>query len=367
MRIENALIYRPDGRFHEGNISFGRCFGQEENGPVVDAEGMYLIPGMVDVHIHGAMNDDTCDGTGAALDTISRFLITHGVTSFCPTTMTYDLDTLLGIMHAVRDFTAEKGARCLGVNMEGPFISPAKKGAQAEINIVPPDLEMYRKLQEASGNRILLVDLAPERPGSMEFIQTASKEVHISLAHTESDYDTAMAAFAAGADHVTHLYNAMPPLHHRKPGVIGAAMDANAFVEVICDGLHLHPSIIRSIFRMFPTDKICLISDAIRCAGLSDGDYELGGQPVVVKDGKCTLHDGTLAGSSINLHTALKRAVEFGIPLETAVAAVTANPARSIGQYDRIGSIEDGKCADCVLLDRDLNLKAVFRDGQQLA
>lgn len=363
MRIENALVFRPDGQFHRGSVAFDRVFQENAAGPVLDAKGMYLIPGMVDIHLHGARNADVCDGTPEALQTISQFLSSHGVTSFCAATMTYGLNKLLPVMETVRDFAPQTGARCLGVNLEGPFISPAKKGAQAAKDIVPPDLDLYRQLQAASGNRVRLVDLAPELPGAEAFIREASRGCRISLAHTEGDYDTAMAAFAAGADHVTHLFNAMPPLHHRKPGVIGAAMDANAYVEVICDGLHLHPSIIRAIFRMFPADKICFISDSMRCAGLPDGDYELGGQPVVVQNGRCTLHDGTLAGSSIHLHTALQRAVEFGVPLEKAVAAVTINPARSLGLNSLVGSIESGKPADCVLLDAELNIHAVFQDG----
>lgn len=263
MRIENALVFRPDGQFHRGSVAFDQVFQDEAGGLVLDAKGMYLIPDMVDIHLHGAKNADVCDGTPEALQTISQFLSSHGVTS-CAATMTYGLDKLLPVMETVRDFAQQTGSRCLGVNLEGPFIIPAKKSAQAAKDIVPPNLDLYRQLQAASGNRVRLVALAPEQPDAEDFIRTASWECRISLAHTESNYDTSMAAFSVGADHVTHLFNAMPPLHHRNPGVIGAAMDANAYVEVICDGLHLHPAIIPPSSGCSRRTKS--VSSAIPCA-----------------------------------------------------------------------------------------------------
>ena len=229
-------------------------------------------------------------------------------------------------------------------------------------------MECQRKLQEESGGLIRLVDIAPETEGAMEFIDQVKDETVISIAHTTADYDTASEALARGASHVTHLYNAMPPLNHRDPGVIGAARDAeNCHVELICDGIHIHPAVVRATFEMFGAERVILISDSMRATGLTDGEYTLGGQDVYVKGAKATLADGTIAGSATNLMGCLRRAVlDMEIPLETAVGCATANPAREIGIYDRCGSITPGKDADLVLLDKDLQVKAVYINGRKL-
>lgn len=367
MEIYNANVFGPDGQFHTGSVRFGAAFGHDGGGERLDAQGGYVIPGLVDIHLHGAMNADFCDGDAAGLKRIGQFLITRGVTSFCATTMTFDEPTLTQALRAVRDYGAQDTARCVGVNLEGPFISRAKKGAQNGAFLQPPDAALLARLNEASGGLVRLVDMAPELDGAMEFISQARKSCRVSLAHTACDYETAMAAFSAGADHVTHLYNAMAPLEHRSPGVIGAAADAGAFVELICDGLHIHPSVIRATFKLFGADRVCLISDSMRCAGLPDGDYELGGQPVFVRQGRAALADGTLAGSSINLLTAVQRAVSFGISLEQAVLAATVTPAQAIGLADEIGTIAPGRRADCVLLGCDLEPQAVFLGGIRCA
>ena len=249
--------------------------------------------------------------------------------------------------------------------MEGPFISPANKGAQAAENIIPCDAALFRELNRESGGRIRLVDIAPEEPGAIEFIEAVRDEVNVWLAHTVADYDAAMAAFRAGANHVTHLFNAMLPFHHRKPGVQGAAADAGAYVELICDGVHIHPAMVRAVFKLFGSDRVCLISDSMRAAGLADGDYTLGGQAVKVKGNLATLADGTIAGSVTNLMLCLKNAVqEMQIPLEAAVRSASETPARSIGIFDCCGSLSSGKRADIVLLDRDLNVRQVFVGGR---
>jgi N-acetylglucosamine-6-phosphate deacetylase len=252
--------------------------------------------------------------------------------------------------------------------MEGPFISAARKGAQAEEHIRNCDVALFRTLQEESGGLIKLVDLAPEEPGAMSFIETLKDEVVLSLAHTVADYDTAMEAFARGASHVTHLYNAMPPLNHRNPGVVGAARDTqNCRVELICDGIHLHPSIVRATFAMFGADRIILISDSMRATGLSDGQYTLGGQAVSVCGSRATLADGTIAGSVTNLMSCLQTAVrDMGIPLTDAVSCATINPAKELGIYDSCGSITPGKVADLVLLDEELQVRAVFLEGMRI-
>ena len=364
MILKNANVFQTKGAFEVKDVAFTSVFGEAtKDDASMDCKGMYLIPGMVDVHIHGAMSWDTCDASAQGLDAISKFLVTRGVTSFCPTTMTYDEETLTKIMKNIGDFPDGNGARVVGINMEGPFICSAKKGAQAGENICPANVDTFQRLQKASGNLIRLVDIAPEEEGAMAFIDQIHESCAVSLAHTSCDYDTAMEAFDRGANHVTHLFNAMKPLGHRDPAIIGAAADKGAYVEVICDGIHLHPSVIRAVFKLYGKEKICFISDSIRCAGLTDGEYELGGQPVSVNNGKATLKDGTIAGSSIDLLTALTRGVEFGVSLESVVESLTMTPAKSIGMFDTIGSIDDGKQADCVLLSETLEIVKVFKNG----
>ena len=250
---------------------------------------------------------------------------------------------------------AREGAELLGIHLEGPFLCYAKRGAQAAENLHKPDVPLFSRLNEASGGRVKLVTVACEEEGAMSFIQEVSKVCTVSLGHTTADYDTAMAGFAAGASHATHLYNGMNSFLHRNPGVIGAAFDSEASVELICDGLHIHPAVIRATYQLFG-DKLNLISDSLRCAGMPDGDYELGGQPIVVKNHKATLLDGTLAGSSISMLDAVRNVVNFGLSLEAAVYAASTAPAQAVGLD--VGVLEVGRPADLVVLDKALDLKA---------
>ncbi|MDE7261116.1 MAG: N-acetylglucosamine-6-phosphate deacetylase, partial [Oscillospiraceae bacterium] len=261
-----------------------------------------------------------------------------------------------------RDFKPTRGAKCAGIHLEGPFLCYAKRGAQAAENLHLPDAAMFHRLNEASGGIVKMVTVACEEEGAMPFIREVSRVCAVSLGHTTADYDTAMAGFLAGATHATHLYNGMPSFLHRAPGVIGAALDAGASVELICDGLHIHPAVIRATYRMFG-DKLNLISDSLRCTGMPDGGYELGGQPIVMKDHKATLLDGTLAGSSISLLKAVQNVVRFGLPLEAAVYAASTAPAQAAGL--EVGVIAQGRPADLLVLDKNLELKAVFVDGKR--
>ena len=276
--------------------------------------------------------------------------------------MTLPKEKLHRIFEAVRQAEhREDEAVIRGINMEGPFLDPARKGAHVEEWICRPDADLVRQLNQASGGLICLVTLAPNVEGAGDFIREMHKEVCISLGHTAADYDCAVEAMKMGAHHVTHLYNAMNPFVHRAPGLIGAAMDdPECMVELISDGYHIHPSAIRATFRMFGPDRVILISDSMRAAGMPDGTYELGGQEVTVGDRKAVLGDGTLAGSATNLYGCMCKAVEFGIPLGQAVKAATVNPARSIGIYDRVGSIAPGKEADILLVTDHLELKKVI-------
>ena len=375
MRIRNANIYTEEHRFVRGDAAvengrFVSCTGDPAGEEaVVDAEGMYLIPGLVDIHFHGCKGADMCDGTKEALDVITSYEASVGVTSVCPATMTIPKDELLEVMKNAGSYEYSGGSHLVGINMEGPFISPAKKGAQAAENIMHCDYEYFSQLQKAANGLIKLVDIAPEEPGAMEFIDRAKGEVVISLAHTASDYDTAREAIEHGASHATHLYNAMPPLNHREPGVIGAVRDSEkCHPELICDGVHIHPSVIRATFAMFGADRMILISDSMRATGMPDGQYTLGGLDVKVVGNHATLvSDGALAGSVTNLADCLRTVVKkMEIPLETAIACATINPAKSLGIEDTYGSIAPGKKANIVLLDENLELKMVIKDGQEL-
>ena len=382
MIIKNARVFTEDGSFMQGDVVVkdGRfdsvlertadtdAANDSTQHEIIDASGLIMIPGLVDIHFHGCRGADMCDGTVEALDVITSYEASVGVTSVCPATMTIPRDELLCVMKNAGDYTYHGGAHLVGINMEGPFISPSKKGAQAAENIMHCDYEYFRQLQDAANGLIKLVDIAPEEPGAFEFIDKAKDETVISIAHTAADYDTAKEAIEHGASHATHLYNAMPSLHHRNPGVIGAVRDSQkCHVELICDGVHIHPSVIRATFAMFGAERIILISYSMRATGLEDGEYTLGGQPVTVRGNLATLHDGTIAGSATNLMDCMRFAInEAGISLEEAIMCATANPAKEINIFDEAGSISVGKKADFVLLNNALDIVSVYIDGKEI-
>lgn len=371
--IKNAEVYTENGIFEKKDIyiqngKFAEAPAADDQ-EIVDGTGCYAIPGLTDIHFHGCVGYDFCDGTEEAIQAIADYEASVGVTTIVPATMTFSEEKLTQISHAARDHKNEKGAELCGINMEGPFIAPAKKGAQNGKYIHNPDIAMFDRLQEASGHLYKLVDLAPETEGAMEFIQAKKDEVVLSIAHTTADYDTAKAAIEAGVHHITHLYNAMNGISHRAPGpVIAASDDSRCEAELICDGVHIHPAVVRNTLKMFGEDRVIFISDTMMAAGLDDGMYELGGQPVTVKGNRATLEDGTLAGSNTNLMECMKTAVrQMNVPLETAVRCAAVNPAKSVGIYDRYGSITPGKTANVVLLAKeDLETKQVILRGECL-
>lgn len=363
---EDFRLVQGDIEIEDGKIlRMGKDLPRKEEDLAVDCAGSYtVVPGFVDVHIHGCAGADTCDATREALEAMAAFLLAHGVTSFCPTTMTTSRETIQAALLAAKDMMdhpMEGGARVVGVNMEGPFIAKERKGAQKEEDILPPDFPLFQRFYEESGGIVRLVDVAPEQPGGLEFVEKASQLCTVSIAHTTADYDQAKAAFDKGVTHATHLFNAMSGLHHRKPGVVGAVFDdSRVRGELICDGFHIHPAVLRAAFRLLG-DRALIVSDSMRANGMPEGEaFDLGGQMVTVHQGKALLPDGTIAGSVTNLHQEIKNLVSFGVPFEQAVKAATLLPARAIGLDGEIGSIAPGKRADLVVLDENLDIAAVY-------
>ena len=378
MIIKNGQVFNSNGRFIPADVELagdrivkvapaGTLHGDEE----LDAAGKYVTPGFVDIHIHGAAGSDFCDGMDGSdkyVRAMQKYLGSQGVTSFLGTTMAFSEEILDRIFDTARPIFGQEGygAVLRGVNMEGPFFNKAKKGAQAEEYIIDPDWEMFQRLWERSGHNIRLVDVAPELPGALEFAQKASKLCTVSIAHTCATYEEATAAFANGFTHTTHLFNAMPAFTHRAPGVVGAASDFAEHIEMICDGIHLNPSVVRAVFNMFGPDRVCIISDAMQACGMPNGEYSLGGQKVFMTDGLATLADGTIAGSATCQAEGFRRAVKFGVPLESALKAATINPARAAGLFDEVGSIAVGKRADVLVLGADLHPEHIFIGGKEL-
>ena len=375
MFLVNAAYLDQDFRLVRGDLEIeggrirqvGEKLSWSQNDLVVDCQGYTIVPGFVDVHIHGCAGADTCDGKRESIDAMAEFLLTKGVTSFCPTTMTVDRAEIEAALLAAKACVDQPGpgARVVGVNMEGPFIAAARKGAQKEEAILPPDPELFRHFQELSGGIVRLVDIAPEQPGGLAFIREVKDLCAVSIAHTTANYDQAKESFDAGITHATHLFNAMSGLHHRDPGVVGAVFDdSRVYAELICDGFHIHPAALRAAFQVLG-DRALVISDSMRANGMPEGEpFDLGGQMVTVREGKATLADGTIAGSVSNLHQEVKNLVRFGIPLEQAVKAASLIPARSIGLEEEIGSIAPGKRADLVVLDENLDIVAVYHENQ---
>lgn len=372
MRYENGWIF-ADGRFVRGGFSVenGRFAHVLEDvpGPAEDLDGALVIPGLVDIHVHGCAGADFSDGDYAGLVRMARYLARRGVTSFAPASMTLPYDALDKAFHAAARLRREglaDGARLMGIQMEGPFLSREKRGSQNPAYLCLPDWDRFLRLYDAAEGLLRIVDVAPELPGAAEFTRRASEKCRVSVAHTAAGYDQATAVFDAGATHLTHLFNAMSGIHHRHPGPIGAASEReNVTAELICDGIHVHPSAVRMAFRLFP-GRICLISDALRCCGMADGSYSLGGQEILLSGGVARLTGGAIAGSAADLCQCMRRAVSFGIPREQAVWAATALPARVIGRESETGAIADGRAADFVICGGELEPEAVYLGGKRL-
>ena len=375
MFYKNARIFASDFQFHIGAFEvkdgvFGEVLPETVPADAIDLQGATVIPGLVEVHSHGNSGADFSDGDYEGLKKMAAFYASCGVTSFAPASMTLPYDVLEKAFATAKQLHEEAPAghsRLMGIQREGPYFSYKKRGAQNPDYLKEPDFEGFRKLYEDCGGLVRIVDVAPELPGAAEFVEKASKLCTVSIAHTDSDYDHAKAAIDAGVTHLTHLYNAMPAIHHRNPGVIPAAVEnPNVQAELICDGYHIHPASVRLAFTMF-RDRMILVSDSGRCAGEPEGtQFQLGGQDCWLRGGVAKLADGTIACSATNLWKCLENVISWNIREEQAVRAATYNPAKAIGAADKIGSIETGKLADFVITNADYSEKRVFIGGKAI-
>lgn len=378
MIIKNARVFNTKGYFEDKDlvIDGGRFVDsskqgtQTDYGTVIDAKGLMAIPGLVDIHFHGAVGHDFCDADSAGLKEILEYELSSGIMAACPATMTFPEEKLGCIIDSALSLgDNDKGADLVGINMEGPFINQGKVAAQNPEYVQKADSDMFFRLQDRAKGLIKLVDIAPEADGNMSFIDEVKGKVSVSLAHTLADYDTAKEAFNRGASQLTHMFNAMNDIGHRAPGPALAAQEAGAFVELICDGVHNHDAIIRMVFNLFDKNKIVLISDSMMATGLADGTYELGGQKVDVNGNECRLseHKDVIAGSNTNLYECLKHAVLVAkVPIEKAIKAATINPARAIQIDEHYGSFAEGCYGNVLLIDDDFNVVVRIHKGERV-
>lgn len=373
MILKNATVFNGDFEKVRADVAIegeriskiGDLSGEDE----LDLTDMTVMPGLIDIHIHGCGGADAGDATPEALETMSQTLVKNGITSFCPASMTLSFEELTKIFANIDEMKNKVGGAYIhGANMEGPYIAMSKKGAQNLLYVRNPDKEEFKRLFDGCNGSIKVVDIAPECDGGDEFIKEIQPICPVSIAHTDAGYDEAVHAIELGVRHITHLFNAQSGLHHRKPGVVGAAFDVGkekgVRAELICDGFHIHPATLRIAFRAMGEDGTVIVSDSMKAAGCPDGDYDLGGQPVYVRDGKALLADGTIAASTSNVYKELKNVISFGIPEKQAVKSATINPAKAIRADKETGSIEEGKLADILVVDKDYNIRLVIVKGK---
>lgn len=369
MQCIRGRVFFEEGAFAPGEVYFDeetiiRLNKLSEEELSAEERETYIIPGLVDIHSHGCFGYDVCEASEEEILKMLEYQRSQGVTSYFPTTMTYPEEKLTEVCKKLAGISKIDGT-IKGIYLEGPFISYEKRGAQNPKYIAKPDFDMLVRLQSLANGLIKFVAIAPETEGAMECIEKGKGSFKFSLAHSTADYDTAMKAFSKGATHVTHLYNAMPAYEHRAPGIIGAAMDEETVrVELICDGNHVHPAVIRNTFKQFK-DRVILISDSMEGTGLAPGEYSLGGQKVIVENKRATFPNGTLAGSVASLSDCMRNAVKMGVGFEEAILACTKNPALEAGIYNSVGSISVGKRPDMVLVDKSVNIKAVLCNNRK--
>lgn len=350
MIFRNAIISgrQQDIAFEKGKII---DIAETTDNSSVDLKGKRIIPGLVDIHSHGCYGYDTMD---ADFKPMCRFYGEHGTTSWFPTTMTMSYESLKKVTEAKTGFP---GTNILGFHFEGPYICEKYKGGQNAKYIQKPSLESFSQFKN-----VKMITMAPEVDGAIEFIRNVSEDCVVSLGHTSCDYQMAVEAIYAGAKCLTHTFNAMPPLLHREPGPIGAAIDKNIYVQFICDGLHISRPVIIAAYRIFGPQKMVLISDSVRCAYLPDGDYDVGGSTVHLRNRQIRLDNGTISGSCATLWDCVKKAVEFGIPFDDAVRMATRTPAELMGV--KKGKLEPGWDADLLIIDEDMEINTVIINGE---
>ncbi len=380
--LKGMQIYSEKNQFYTGYIKItnqkiseiGRL---EDLQDITDAvvfdlqENLTAVPGFIDVHIHGAAGADVMDGTESALMTMANTLPAEGTTSFLATTMTQEQEEIEKALKSAAGYMSkpqpEGRAEILGVHLEGPFVNKEMAGAQPSQYIIDPDVELFKKWENLSQGNIKLVTLAPERPGGKELASyLSSKSIVASIGHSNATYEEVKDSIEAGCTHVTHLFNQMRGLHHREPGVAGAALlHDELMVEVIADGVHVKPEMVKLAFKQKGEEGLILITDSMRAKCLKNGQYDLGGQDVTVADGKAVLQDGTLAGSILRLGHAVKNMIEFtGCSLEDAIQMASVNPAKQLGVFDRKGSLAAGKDADIVILNEEHDVVMTLCRGE---
>lgn len=382
--IIKGNIYATDRQFHTGTVITDNdlitdvsldnhgCTLDVSDSNYIDASDKYVIPGLIDIHLHGAMGFDIGDATYEAIDKIARFELSQGVTSFVGATMTMPVDNIIEVISTARDYMAHnQGSFCndlstlIGLNVEGPFISPDKCGAQNKSHILPPDLALAKEFIKTGDTIVKILGLAPEMCSDLSIIKTLSESVKVAITHSNSDYDTAVKAINMGASHVTHLFNGMTSFTHRSPGILGALVDSNDItIELITDGIHVHSAAVNMAYKLFSDKSLIMISDSMRGCGLGDGIYTLGDLDIEVKNHRATLKGtNSPAGSVSSLYDNIKAAYNMGLPLESIITMATINPARCVGVDNKIGSIEAGKKADILVLDKDLSIDTIIKNG----
>ena len=377
MFYKNARIFTGDFTFKTGAFEvvdgkFGVILPENVPEDAIDLQGATVIPGLIEVHSHGNSGYDFSDGSYEGLVEMAKFYLSCGVTSFAPASMTLPYDVLEKAFATAVKLAQEKPEGCAvlrGIQMEGPYFSYKKRGAQNPDYLKEPDFEGFKKLYDDCSGLIRIVDVAPELPGAAEFVAKAKDLCTVSIAHTDSDYNHAKAAVDAGVTHLTHLYNAMPGIHHRNPGVIPAAVEnKNVRAEIICDGMHIHPASVRLAFSMFGGERMIIVSDSGRCAGQPDGTtFDIGGQTAQLVGGVAKLvADGTIACSASNMWHCLTNVLSWNIAEEDAIRAATYNPACALGVQDIVGSIETGKQADFIVCSEGYASKRVFLAGKEV-
>ena len=371
--IINGVILTPQEEIRGMALLFDTVFRgivpleQVQTEEVIDARGRCIAPGLIDVHIHGYLGDDISDGSEEGARIIAEGVLANGVTSFLPTTMTVSWDEIESAFEVVRRLMPESkepgfnGAQIIGCHAEGPFINPQRKGAQAAEHIIPPRADLILPHSDV----VRLITMAPEMEGGLEFIRelTSKSDITVSIGHSSADFNLANKAIAAGASHITHLFNAQTGLNHREPGIVGAGLTNDVFTELIADAFHVHEGLFGLLYNV-KRDLLVLVTDCTRAGGLPDGEYTLGGQPIFVNGIQCRLQDGTIAGSVLKLNNAVRNLHHLGgVSLKDAVHAASLSAARTIGADSEKGSIEDGKDADFILIDDDCRVYSTYVRG----